>query len=154
MLNKMPARRERAVYVVALYVLAFCLLLVMGRSHRQAAEIRCLRQERVAMADDLLLLRSQNDTQRQIYRQDQDYINWLEHYLSQHMLYMSADWRDAARQRAALLARETPGERPAREAQEWRDGFRKDLTPDHVVERQRRQEGIIPRPVEEPGAGH
>ena len=52
MLNRVPGGKERLYYVATLYVLTFCLLLVMGQSYRQAKDIRGLKQNLKQTRDD------------------------------------------------------------------------------------------------------
>jgi hypothetical protein len=120
-LKRVPSRPERGVYLTAIVVLTISLLAVMGTSYHQRNKLRRLRQERAALADDLVHLRTQNEMQRQTYCKDQVYIGWLEESLSHYEGDGTPDaWRDFAVRRAAVIQSETSDERATREAREGR----------------------------------
>jgi hypothetical protein len=92
-LTRIPGRPERGLYLAVITVLTISLLLVMGTSYRQHAKIHRLRQERAAAADDLLLLRTQNETQRQVFQKDRIYIGWLQKQMSRFVEGEPEVWR-------------------------------------------------------------
>jgi hypothetical protein len=94
-------------------VLTISLLLVMGKSYRQHAKIHRLRQERAALADDLLLLRTQNETQRQVFQKDRVYIGWLQKQMARFVEGEPDVWRayaDEEQRYKAVIAHSGSGE--------------------------------------------